>query len=412
MTAEQRVDQGSGLLGATPSANTHVHLAPNFSAFGTAEEAVEAAAREGIAVMGASNFHDLGIYARFRDAAVEAGIVPVFGIEIICLVDDLQQAGIRVNDPANPGRMYLCGKGIDPFGPLGSEAREIMTAIRAGDEARMRRMADRLAAWFAGAGILAGPDHDAIVMAVAERARVPAAWVVLQERHLARAYQEVVFDAIAADHRTEVLARLFEGPTAVDPRDPAAVQAELRARLIRAGRPAFEPESQIASDAAYRLTLALGGIPCYPTLADGVKPVCPWEEPPDALAERLLERGIHLAELIPLRNQPGAVDAYVTAFRSAGILVLAGSEHNTPQRVPLRPVCADGSPPSASASAAFWEATCVVVAHQHEVARGAAGYVDPHGRLAQGFPDAEGRIRWYAELGRELIAQSQMERAR
>ena len=99
-TARGRSDRGPGLPGATPPVNTHVHLAPNFSAFGTAEEAVSAAAREGIAVLGGSNFHHLGVYTRFRDAAVEAGIVPVFGVEIICLVDDLQRAGIRVNDPA------------------------------------------------------------------------------------------------------------------------------------------------------------------------------------------------------------------------------------------------------------------------------------------------------------------------
>ncbi len=60
--------------------NTHVHLPPNFSAFETAEDAVETAAAEGVRVVGASNFHDPRIYARFADAARAAGIVPLNGI--------------------------------------------------------------------------------------------------------------------------------------------------------------------------------------------------------------------------------------------------------------------------------------------------------------------------------------------
>ena len=163
------------------------------------------------------------------------------------------------------------------------------------------------------------------------------------------------------------------------------------------------PESAVSFDDAYRLILEMDGIPCYPTLADGASPICPWEEPPDALARRVLERGIHAAELIPNRNRPEVVDAYVAAFRAAGIIVLAGTEHNTRARISLEPRCADGSQPSPAARAAFREATCVVVAHQHLRASGRPGYVDGHGRLAAGFADGEARIRWFAELGAELI---------
>ena len=111
---------GAGTQAGTflrPLVNTHVHLPPNFSAFETAEDAVQTAAAEGIRVMGASNFHDQRIYARFADQARAAGIVPLFGLEFISMDDGLQEAGVRINDPANPGRVYLCGKGVDPFAP-------------------------------------------------------------------------------------------------------------------------------------------------------------------------------------------------------------------------------------------------------------------------------------------------------
>ena len=56
-----------------PIVNTHVHLPPNFSAFDTVEDAVMTAAREGVRVLGTSNFHDLGVYARFASMRNERG---------------------------------------------------------------------------------------------------------------------------------------------------------------------------------------------------------------------------------------------------------------------------------------------------------------------------------------------------
>lgn len=395
-----------------PILNTHVHLPPNFSAFDTVEDAVTSAAREGVRVLGASNFHDLSVYARFESIAVRAGILPLFGMEFTCVVDALQQGGTRVNDPANPGRMYLCAKGIGRYATPGPEALRLMAAARAVDEDRMRRMVARLRAWFAAAGLETSLTDALIAEDVAERAGVPRATVVLQERHVAMAFQEALFRQADAGRRGDLLTRAFGGPPAASVEDPIAIQGEIRSRLMKAGRPAFESESPVSFEHALRLTLELEGIPCYPTLADGASPVCPWEEPPAGLAERLLARGIPAAELIPGRNRPEVVDAYVAAFRDAGIVVMAGTEHNTRQRIPLEPRCVDGSLPSPTARAAFWEATCVVAAHQHLRTSGRPGYVDGQGRLNPGFPDGEARIRWFAELGAELIGAAPLAVAR
>ena len=389
--------------GRPPILNTHVHLPPNFSAFDTAEDAVDAAAAEGVRVMGASNFHDRRIYARFAAAAATAGIVPLFGLEIISVVGDLRDAGTKVNDPANPGRMYVCGKGIDPFAEPTPAATRLIARARGADVDRMRAMVPLVATRFAEAGIETAVTAEAIVDDVAARAGVPGDWVVLQERHVATAFQEALFRAAPPGHRGNLLARVLGGPGGGDADDPVAVQGEIRARLMKAGRPAFVPESPVSFDDAYRLVLEMGGIPCYPTLADGVSPVCGWEAPPAALAERVLARGMHAAELVPNRNATEVVDAYVAALRGAGVVVMAGTEHNTRERIPLEPRCVDGSRPSPAARAAFREATCVVAAHQHLRATGHRGYVDGEGRLDPGFPDGESRIRWYAELGEELI---------
>ena len=386
-----------------PIVNTHVHLPPNFSAFETVEDAVETAAAEGVRVLGASNFHDRHIYGRFANAATGAGIVPLFGMESISIIDAERDAGTRINDPANPGRIYLCGKGVDALATPTPTAAALMARARDADEARMGALVSLLADRFAAAGLGTALTAENIAEDVAERAGCPREWVVLQERHVAMAFQEALFLAVAPEGRRDVLSRTFGGPSASSPLHPIAVQDEIRARLMKAGRPAFVPESPVSFGDAYLAVLGSGGIPCYPTLADGASPICPWEEPPDALAQRLLEVGIHVAELIPNRNAPAVVDAYVSAFRRAGLLVMAGTEHNTRQRIPLEPRCADGSLPSAATRAAFWEATCVVAAHQHLRASGKPGFVDGRGNLNPGFPDASSRIRWFAELGANLI---------
>ena len=59
---------------------------------------------------------------------------------------------------------------------------------------------------------------------------------------------------------------------------------------------------------------------------------------------------------------------------------------------------------SQQAQAAFWEATCIVAAHQELSAAGRPGYIDDAGRLAAGFDECEERIESFARIGAELFA--------
>ncbi|MCC6497686.1 MAG: hypothetical protein IT193_15650 [Propionibacteriaceae bacterium] len=371
---------------AIPLVNTHVHFPPNFSAFSTVGDAIGAATAEGVRAVGISNFFDQQVYAAFREQATAAGIVALYGLEFITLDDELAAAGIRVNDPANPGRMYLCGKGIDPFKVKSPTAARIAAGIREGNDQRAGLMVAKLADWFAGCGLDTGLSAERIAADVAAAAEVPVAWVSLQERHVAMAFQRALAE-LPAEHRAVVLERAYGGPSRVDIDNPAALQGELRSRLIKVGTPGFVPEVALGFADAYRYVLEMDGIPCYPTLADGVDPVCPFEEPATTLAAQLIARGIYAAELIPIRNTVACVDAYVEAFTRAGIVVMAGTEHNTPDRIPIGVACLDG-PVSATARQAFWEATCVVAAHQHLVAAGVPGYVDGAGDRTGSDPAA------------------------
>jgi hypothetical protein len=390
-------------VAARPAVNTHVHLPPNFSAFATVEDAVETAAREGVRVIGSSNFHDFGVYDRFAAAGRRHGVATLFGLEFISVLEEQQRAGVMINDPDNPGRAYLCGKGIPAPTSPNEASRARIAAARAMNEGRAKRMTEALRGVFADAGLVTDIDDRTILAAVAARNDVPEAWVLLQERHVAQAFQELLFERVDAPHRPAFLERLYGRPASAGPDDAVAVQGELRSRLLKAGGAAFVPETPIPFADGLALVLGLEAMPCYPTVADGADPLCGYETPASALVERVQRHGIHAAELIPVRNALAVMDEYVAAFRAAGLLVLAGTEHNTQQRIPLAPACRGGVPPSPAVRDIVWEGTCIVAAHQHLRQSGEPGYVDGDGRLRPGFPDGEARMRWFAELGESVI---------
>lgn len=384
----------------TPVVNTHVHFPPNFSAYSTVAEVIEACKNERVAALGISNFYDQTVYGRFQEDAVAAGVTPLYGLEFITLIPELAKDGVRINDPSNPGRMYLCGKGIDPFKTKSPRAEEIAAKIRKGNDDRAQAMVGQLAAWCSENGFNTGLTPQVIAAAVAEKGGVPVEWVSLQERHIAAAFQEAV-SALPREEQAAVLTKLYGGvEPAADLDNAGAVQGEIRSRLLKTGTPGFAPEVPLSFDEAYEYILAMDGIPVYPTLADGSDPVCPFENTAQELAQRLLDRGIHMAELIPIRNTVACVDEYVKAYEDAGLLVIAGTEHNTPDRIPLDPACVDG-PVSDYARQVFYDSACVIAAHQYLVSEGEPGYVDSAGHIVGG--DAKARQKELAVLGARII---------
>ncbi len=349
---------------AWPLANAHVHLPPNFSAFDRVEQAVDLAAEQGLAVLGASNYYDFAAYQPFTRRARQRGIFPLWGLEILALLPAEAAAGVKINDPTNPGRMYICGKGITRWEKPTARAAELMGRIRQGDNRRMAEMTGRLANYFADRGIETGLDGAAIVAQVAARHGCDPQTVVLQERHVARAFQEALFERVRLDERAAAMEKLFGRPAASDDDDAAAVQAEIRTRLMKARRSCFVEEQFVSLDEALELIAELGGLACYPVLADGADPICPWEEDAARLAESLERLGIPMAEFIPPRNDPAVLERYVRAIRQAGIAVVAGTEHNALGLTPMAPACRGGAAIPAAVGEIFAEGAAVVAAHQ------------------------------------------------
>jgi hypothetical protein len=236
--------------------------------------------------------------------------------------------------------------------------------------------------------------------------------VCVQERHVALAFQEEVFARVPAAllrqgfgglaGRPEVLKRIF-GAAAKAADDPVAVQNDIRTHLMKAGKAAFVEEALITFEQSYRLVLELGGIPCYPTLADGASPICGYEDPVEKLIERLHAGRIYSAELIPIRNQPAVLSHYVKTMRAAGFVMTGGTEHNTLDLLGIEPTCLKKQPMPDDVKEIFWEGACVAAAHQFLTLHGQCGYVDGSGALNPAYATQEERIASLARLGAAVM---------
>ena len=394
---EVSAEADSGGLPESLTYNSHIHLPPNFSAFETVEQAVELAADQGVEVLGCGNYYDYSVYQRFTETARDQGVFPLFGTEIIALETDLQEQGIRINDPGNPGRHYICGKGISRFEELSPRADELLNGIRSNDTLRMREMAGKMAGVFSDHGVDAGLDEQAVIARVVKRHGCSADMVTLQERHLAQAFQEVFFEKVPADQRAQKLRDLFGEIPQSASSDAVGIQNEIRSHLMKAGKICFVSETFVNLAQAKELIVELGGIPCYPVLADGSKNRCEYETPLEQFIETLKANNYSMVELITIRNSAEVLAEYVSAIRQAGIAVVAGTEHNTLDLLPMKPACVGGEAVPPEIDTIFREGICVLVAHAFLKAHGEDGFVDGENG------DANERIKRFSRIGAVVL---------
>ena len=92
--------------------NAHMHTPYSFSAFNGVDQALDMACEEGVGVVGINDFYSLEGYGEWKEGCQKRHLCPIMGIEFISLNSEDQAAGLRVNDPNNPGRTYISGKGL------------------------------------------------------------------------------------------------------------------------------------------------------------------------------------------------------------------------------------------------------------------------------------------------------------
>ncbi|MEZ5072636.1 MAG: hypothetical protein R2751_17170 [Bacteroidales bacterium] len=350
--------------------NNHIHTPHSFSAFSSVEEAVRLARAEGVRILGVNDFNGVDAYGDFERACLREGLFPLFNIELIGIHSADQKAGVRVNDPGNPGRIYISGKGLAHPSRLSGESRAVLDAIVAESNRQVEEMTGKLNRWLRDKGLS--------IELVREDLLRSGAGKLLRERHVARALRvrmEEVFET-DAQWRTG-MKTVFGGVEPGSDRDRAAeVENELRSRLLKAGAPAFVPEDERAFlplDRILSLIREAGGIPTYPLLLDGTggEPT-EFESDPDSLFHALQDRGFRSVEFIPHRNRPEMLRKYAGMFYERGFVVTFGTEHNTSAPGPMTVECKGGIPLEPDMARIGFLGAAALAGHQYLIARGAS----------------------------------------
>ena len=357
--------------------NGHFHTPFSFSAFTEIEQAFRMAKSEGIQVLGINDFYTTDGYAEFLELAQKYHIFPLFNIEFMSLQKDLQAEGIRVNDPANPGRTYMSGKGLTQPLKIGKDALSLLEQVQTESNIQTAEMVEKLNAFL--------NELNAGFSFTFDELKAKYAKNMLRERHIAKALREAInenFDT--TEQKKDFYKQIFCGKEVKSElNDIAGLENEIRGNLLKTGGRAFVPEDPkafLSLEQVKDVINSAGGIPCYPVLLDDAKGnFTDYERNKEALYEVLVSKGIYSVELIPGRNTFPILKDFVTYFRAKNFLITFGTEHNTPQLDPVKVSCSGGVELDAELEQTGFEGACILAAHQYLVANDQEGYLDSKG---------------------------------
>ena len=376
--------------------NAHLHTPYSFSAFIDIDDALDRAVKEGVKVVGINDFYTTSGYDAWAEGCKRRNLFPLFGIEFISLNEADQRAGLRVNDPGNPGRTYMSGKGMSyPF-MLDEPYATQLASVRKEANDQVEAMCGKL---------------NELLLANKTDFSLDFEWIKneltkgsIRERHLAKALRMKVYEFCGNEEKKikSVFSLLFGGKELKSSiTDFAGVENEIRGNLLKAGGAAFVPETAEAflpMQTVCEIILAGGGIPTYPFLADDANGgYTDFENDLERVAIQLTERGFHSVEFITTRNDVNLLEKYAGYLYEKGFVVTFGSEHNTPAMEPIELFARNNTPLTEKLMKINFEGACVIAAHQQLVSQGQRGYVDKKGNADRTKRDD------FVKLGKELI---------
>jgi hypothetical protein len=356
-------------------ANGHIHTPYSFSAFTALDMAFKMAVEEKIAVLGINDFYVTDGYNAFHKGCLINKIFPLFNIEFIGLLKEEQKMGIRINDPNNPGRIYFSGKGLDyPF-QVGWMQRRQLRNVKKESQVQIKAMISKL-------NQLIEREKPALKLSY-ETIKKEYAHELVRERHLAKALRELaVALSPSGEEQLRFIENLYGGKKSkTGILNPAALEIEIRSNLLKSGGAAFVEENEnsfLELRKIIKIIIKAGGIPCYPVLLDDPSGKCTeFESDPEKLCSSLNYLGIECIELIPGRNDFAILKNFVEFFNNKGFIITFGTEHNTPEMLPLTVTTRGLKPLDESLKKIAWNGACVIAAHQYLRANGRQGYVLP-----------------------------------
>lgn len=369
--------EDSSIDDTTLKVNNHIHSPYSFSAFKNIEQAVQLAVKESIAVLGINDFFVTHGYEQFNKTCFQNNVYPLFNVEFIGLHKQFQSEGLRINDPNNPGRIYISGKGLKRSFKLSEENQKKFDVLIESSQVQIKEMIENLNQWLQEVSAPFSFSYHEIKSGFAEE--------LVRERHIASAIRDAVeknFNDL--EGKKEFYARLFGTSPTSDITIPAAIEEEIRGKLLKAGGKAFVPEDEkafLSPDEIQSILTDASGIITYPLLLDDKNGnYTDFEKDKAKLSNTLKEMGIYSIEFIPGRNSLEALKEYSKYFYEKGFLVTYGTEHNSPALTPLEVSCRGGVALDKELLDINYNCSCILAAHQYLVEEGFKGYIDADGR--------------------------------
>ena len=358
--------------------NGHIHTPYSFSAFESISQIFELANAENIKAVGINDFIVTDGHQAFHDKAVASGVFPLFNIEFMGLLKSEQANGIRVNDPNNPGRTYFSGKGLDfPSNP-DDATRQLLLSVKEESNKQTAQMIAQLDEFLKSIDMPFGMSYEEVKADFAED--------LVRERHIAKAVRDRVSRYFASEEdRKKAFKTIFSGKAVESELDDFnALENEIRSRLLKSGGPAFVPEDDNAFleiDRVMDVIVKMGGIPCYPVLLDDKNGnFTEYETDFEKLRDNLKSMNISSIELIPGRNDLKILKKFVEVFDKDNFVITFGTEHNTPQLIPLKVDTRGHIDLDEELKEISYKGACVIAAHQYLRAKGNEGYIGVNGR--------------------------------
>jgi hypothetical protein len=375
--------------------NGHFHTPYSFSAFTEIEQPFQLAELEGVQLLGINDFYTTDGYAEFAELALKYRIFPLFNIEFMALQKDLLEANVRVNDPANPGRTYMSGKGLTSPLILGGESLRLLEQVQHESNVQTKEMVGKLNAFLNEINAGFSFDFDDLKAKYAKN--------MLRERHIAKALRIAIDEKFSSpEEKKAFYTQIFSGKEVKSKlTDISGLENEIRGNLLKTGGRAFVPEDPkafLSLEQVNSIIISAGGIPCYPVLLDDAKGnFTDYEGNFVKLYETLVSKGIYSIELIPGRNTFAVLKEFVTFFRSKNFLITFGTEHNTPQLDPIKVSCSGGVDLDEELEQIGFEGSCIIAAHQYLIAKGEQGFLNTDGDAKTKEYDS------FVELGQAVI---------
>lgn len=355
------------------------------------------AAEEEVKVLGINDFYTVDGYDEFSLEAQKNRIFPLFNIEFMGLMQDMQAQDIRINDPSNPGRTYFSGKALKYPLSVSGMNHKFLEDLQKSSQVQVKEMISKMDAHLRSIDARFNITYEQVLEKYANK--------LVRERHIARAIREAVLDHYpSGDQIHSFFMSLFDGKKlSASLNDPSAMENEIRSVLLKAGGKAFVPEDSDAFPELQTIIdfiLDAGGIPCYPVLLDDKKGnLTGFEGDWSRMDEVLQSFNVSCLELIPLRNSIEKLEEFVDYFRRKKYVISFGTEHNSPGLFPITVKVNGDKDLTPELKKVSYEGCCILAAHQYLLARNQTGCMNSQGKM-----DID-NLNYYRDLGNAVIKE-------